>query len=134
MEKKFIKIVEDYLENRRLKTGITDLNFRNRLEKLGLEKEKIGDLILKMDDEWTKEQYLHLELKKAKMKVKSGYVMFVLGLFIFFISFSYNQSVKVLPIGVIVSGIVFSSWAKTEISRMENILRLRKIEWKSWVS
>ena len=79
-----------------------------------------------MDDEWTKEQYVSLELKKAKIKVKSGYVMFVLGLLIFFISFCYNQTIKILPIGIIGSGIVYSSWGKTEISRIDNVLIQRK--------
>ena len=135
MEKKFIKIVEDYLENRKLKTGLTDLNFQNRLEKLGLEKEKISDLILKMDDEWTKEQYVRLELGKSKKGVCFGYSAAVIGVLIIVISyFVYEVRIVVITYGAVFSGIVSVYWNRTKALRINKKLELRKIEWKSWIS
>jgi hypothetical protein len=135
MENKFIKIVEDYLENRKLKTGLTDLNFRNRLEKLGLEKEKISDLILKMDDEWTKEQYAYLELRKSKKGVFFGYSAAIIGLLIIVISyFAYEGRIVVIMYGAVFSGILSVYWNRAKTFGINKKLELRKIEWKSWIS
>jgi len=131
-----IPIIEDYLEGRRLKKPILDSEYKKRLSEIGIEEERLNDIILKMDDEWTKDDFLRARYKRAITSIYGGYFIGATALTITILSATgilFNGQTFVFFYGAIAAGFVAGIWGQASISSIKQEKENRKFFWKSWV-
>ena len=133
-EDNIVNIIEDYFEARKNKSRISDKEIEDKLISIGVNKDKTKDLILRIDDEWTNEEFQLIKLKKAKQGVIVGYIILVLSLIASIASFFnlFQGRIVVVFYGAIAAGIISIAYASAGKNKIENDRRKRKIVWKNW--
>lgn len=129
-----VDLIEASFEARKNKTRISDKEMFERLLSLGINNDKINDLIIKIDDEWTNEEFQIAQLRNAKQGLIGGYVIFFLGIFITLITYFglYNGNGIIFFYGAIASGLVSIFYSQSLKKKIETSRRKRKVIWKSW--
>jgi hypothetical protein len=134
MKNGIINIVQDYFDFR--KSGkINDDTFKLRLKDIGVDDEKISDILLKMDDEWTIEQIYLLEIKTAKYKYYFGYGITIILLLLSFLSFFellFQGKIQLLIFSA--SALITGMFGKSSYKQVKMIRKNRQSIWLSWLS
>ncbi len=134
IKEELVKIVENYLESRKI--GETDLEkiYGGRLASIGIPKEHVKNILLNMDDEWTNENYLNLKIKNAKMTIMGGYAITIIGIILTILTFfNLILNIQILCFGPIGGGIVMIIIGISQISKIEHEKKMRKYKWKNWI-
>jgi hypothetical protein len=135
MSEEIIPIVESYLEARRFKTKVTNSEYKQKLKLINISENKIDDIILKMDDEWTSEHLLRMKIKRSRANMFGGYIIGVLGIIITVLTFLgilFNGQIFIFFYGAIAAGIVTGILSQSSISSIKHELKMRKYKWKNW--
>ncbi len=135
MKEGIVEIVEEYLENRRFKKNIPTSEFRFKLRKLNQNEEQINDLLLKMDDEWTKEQFMRAKLKTAKTNFILGITVSILAVLLAilgYLGYLAEGRVFIFYYGAIAGGIVLAIKGNHDKFVLTSDLERRKSAWKNW--
>ena len=131
-----ISIIEAYLEARKLET-FEIIYFRSKFFNLGCSKEKVDDLLLKMDDEWTVQLLTDLNKKKLTNHLRVSYVIVIMGLSLTVIStldfVLFNGKVMYLFYGAIIGGLTGIIISKRSLQGLKHQQKIRKVIWESWI-
>lgn len=131
-----IPIVEEYLEHRRTKLVEVNSFYVNKIIEIGVEEEVAKNILLKMDDQWSQEEFALLKLKNLKLTLFFGYALGLLALVLTVLSFLgiiFGGQVNIFFYGAIASGLVTGILAQGSTSKIKHELSIRKYVWKSWI-
>ena len=136
MRQNIVPIVEEYLEERRNSQTFSEAQYKQKLLELHIPEDKADDILLRMDDEWTREKLLRHSLKRVQTSLTVSYSIAILGLIMTVLSFFdvyYGGNVYFLFYGAIAVGIIGAIRSRSIISGIRHELQYRKYEWKNWV-
>tara|TARA_B110000211_G_scaffold230756_1_gene290853 strand:- start:2326 stop:2808 length:483 start_codon:yes stop_codon:yes gene_type:complete len=130
-----IPIIEAYLESRK-SDSYEPIEFKRKLSRLGCSNDKVEDLLLKMDDEWTIEVLLELEEKKSIGYLRGSYFITITGLILTLVStldLIINENTIYIFYGAIIGGATGVVISKGSLRSIKHQRKTRKVKWTYWI-
>lgn len=125
-------MLEYFISKMNKNNSIKDEVFITKIKELDIEDEKARDILLNIDDEWTKEEINIENKKKARLIQFIGFFLFSLGIFLSVFTFIFYETISFLFIGFILGGILSYFKSKNVHSEVNKKRQLRKLVIKRW--